>query len=357
MSSKTLMNYGLALGGIALVTYVATHARNTMKKTDEDEEYELIRQYLLNDEPLGGSKKPKLWIHSKNEVNSRHWKSFYSRNTTDLNQPYIHLTVKTIINHCGADFNICLIDDETFSRLIPGWDIKLATVTEPFKSHYRELALTQLLYIYGGMVVPDTFLCKRNLFPLYLDGTVGDKPFVCETVNRSTNLLKQKHKRLFMPNTHFMGSPKRNAELRELVDYLKRRNLNPHFTSETDFLGDSAEWCMDEVKKGSMNLVGGELIGTKTGKTRKPIIVDDLMAEAYLDLLPDAYGIYIDEEEMLTRTKYQWFPVMPAEMIFESKFILAKHIVAALIDTTDEYYVKPVEKRGPSIQNRVVTNI
>jgi len=49
--------------------------------------------------------------------------------------------------------------------------------------------------------------------------------------------------------------------------------------------------------------------------------------------------------------------VMPAEMIFESKFILAKHITASLVSTTDEYYIKPVEKRGSSVQNRVVTNI
>ena len=26
---------------------------------------------------------------------------FHSRSSTDLNQPYIHLTIKSIINHCG----------------------------------------------------------------------------------------------------------------------------------------------------------------------------------------------------------------------------------------------------------------
>ena len=85
-------------------------------KTDyfDTDDYKLIEQYLLNDSPLYGYNRPKIWIHSKYELNARKWKDFQSRNSTDLNQPYIHATIKTIINHCGNDFNVCLIDDESF---------------------------------------------------------------------------------------------------------------------------------------------------------------------------------------------------------------------------------------------------
>jgi hypothetical protein len=102
----------------------------------EGDEYEMVKKYLLNDSPLYGFNKPKIWIHTKYEISARKWKDFYWRNTYDLNQPYIHLTIKSIINHCGGkDFHICLIDDETFSKLLPKMDISIdSNMAEPQKS-------------------------------------------------------------------------------------------------------------------------------------------------------------------------------------------------------------------------------
>ena len=55
---------------------------------DEELCYDLIKKYLLNsNEYLGG--KPILWIHSTHNINARNWKNFGSRNTNNLNQPYI----------------------------------------------------------------------------------------------------------------------------------------------------------------------------------------------------------------------------------------------------------------------------
>lgn len=123
----------------------------------------MIKNYLLNESPLYGYNRPKLWIHSKYEINSRKWKDFYSRNTTDLNQDYIHLTIKTIINHCGEDFNICLIDDDSFGKLLPNWDVDLMNMAEPRKSNYRAMGMAQLIYVYGGMTLPNSFVCLKNL--------------------------------------------------------------------------------------------------------------------------------------------------------------------------------------------------
>ena len=91
--------------------------------------------------------------------------------------------IKSIINHCGDDFNVCLIDDDSFSQLIPGWNINVSELSEPARTYYRELGMAELLYIYGGLVVPNTFICMRNLTDLYINGTLNDKPFVCETPN------------------------------------------------------------------------------------------------------------------------------------------------------------------------------
>ena len=111
--SKNLYYYIFAFSVIAISGYFAKKFKSNFE--DSHDEYELIKKYLLNDSPLYGYNKPKIWIHTKYETNARKWKSFYSRTSNDLNEPYIHLTIKTIINHCSNDFNVCLIDDDTFS--------------------------------------------------------------------------------------------------------------------------------------------------------------------------------------------------------------------------------------------------
>jgi hypothetical protein len=314
-----------------------------------NDEYDLIRKYLLNDSPLYGFNKPKLWIHSKYEVNSRHWKSFQSRTSTDLNQPYLHLTIKTIINHCGNDFNICLIDDDTFSKLIPSWDIDLPNVTEPNKSYYRELGMLKLVYYYGGIVVPNSFLCTKSLKPLWQD-TVSEKmPFVCEKINRTVSQVKDNGiKPLFIPGVCFMGAKKNDETIKELIDYLKHRNMSPHFSSEPQFNGDTSHWCVDAVRQGKMKLIGGEHIGIKT-QTGKPILVEDLMEEEYLDLAKHTYGICIPADEILRRPKFQWFAAISSEEVFKTNAIIAKHLKASIVDSNSEYITPSAIKSVVSI--------
>jgi hypothetical protein len=334
MNTKNVAYYIAAFGVLAVVSYYANKYTKTLDEPSD--EYDLIRKYLLNDSPLYGHNRPKIWIHTKYEINSRKWKDFYSRNTTDLNQPYIHLTIKTIIDHCGDDFNICLIDDQTFSKLIPSWDIDLNTVAEPMRSHFRELGLLQLVYFYGGMVVPNSLVCLKNLKSFYDDATNGNRPFICENINHNVNIAKQKHKMLFVPDLYFYGALKNDPTIKELIEYLKKRNMLPHFTSETDLLGDTSNWCIGAINLQKINLVGGEMIGVKTDD-RKTILLEDLMEEGFLNLRKDAVGIYIPAEEILNRTKYQWFAVMPAEQLLKTNMIISKYLMASIVDTTDEY--------------------
>ena len=341
-TSSRIFQYLFAFSVIVISSYFANRIKNSFEDNDE---YELIKKYLLNDSPLYGFNKPKLWIHTKYEINARKWKSFYSRNSTDLNEPYIHLTIKTIINHCGNDFNICLIDDDTFSKLIPSWDINISTLADPMKSHYREIGMLKLIYYYGGMVVPNSFLCTRNLKDLYKDGITGDRPFFCEKVNKSLNLNKRSAKLTFVPDTYFYGAVKNNEAIRELIEYLKVRSQNPHFTSEMEFLGDTSEWCLDAHFAQKANIVGGEQIGIKN-KNRKQILIDDLMEENFLDVHPDIYGIYIDNDEVLTRTKFQWFSVISSEeLLSKSNSIIVKYLKASIVDSTNEY-TKTTEQRS-----------
>lgn len=344
-SEENMSHYALAIGLILLATVFGNRIKSAFDTTNKDE-YELIRKYLLNDSPLYGYDRPKLWIHSKYEYNARKWQSFMSRTSTDLNQPYIHLTVKTIINHCGNDFNVCLIDDESFSRLIPGWNVNIRELAEPIRSHYRELGMAELLYIYGGLVVPNSFICMKNLMPLYLKGIQNDRPFVCEMVNRFTNQLHDRSNKVFTANTNFMGAPKRSPEIRAMAEYLKERNNNPHFSSETDFNGYTSFWCNSEIVMNKMDLIDGLVIGIKNNHG-KPILLEDLMEENTLDLCPKRnYGINIPAEEILRRTKFQWFSVMSSEELLKTNMIVTKYLRTALITATEknDTHFKPTKE-------------
>jgi hypothetical protein len=334
LDRRYLQYYFVSACAILIGSYLVSKWQE--KTSSPNDEYRIIRQYLLNDSPLYGYNRPKLWIHTKYEINARHWKDFYSRNSTDLNEPYIHLCIKTIIDHCGDDFHICLIDDQTFSQLIPSWDIDLSTMAEPKKSQFRELALMQLLYYYGGMLVPNSFVCMKNLAPLYKKGIARNQPFVCENINRSMDGVRQRHRLLFTPDNFFMGVEKNDPLMLEFVEYLKQRNRKLHFSNEFEFLGDSQRWCVDAVNKMHLHLVGGEIIGVKT-KDRKTILIEDLLEEGYLDLHEDIVGIYIPNEEILRRPKFQWFAVLPRKEILQSNMIISKYILASILDGNDEY--------------------
>ena len=286
---------------------------------DETRQYDLIKKYLLNESSLATSKKPIIWIHTKYEVNARNWKSFYSRNSSDLNQPYIMLTLRSIITHCSEDFNICLIDDKSFSRLLPGWSVDIYSMADPIKTHFRGQALSKLLYNYGGMLVPNTFLCKQNLKPIFEQNR--GKPFIFETIDRTITSYKS----VGFANSNFMGCEKKNPVMKEMYEYIEQL-CSTDFTSEKDFLGIINKWCYQKYIERQMSLLSGKLIGTIDIKD-KPIIVDDLLSENFIDFDNNLFGIYIPGNEILGRSKYAWFARLSPKQVLENNSILGKHFL------------------------------
>ena len=334
---NNIFYYVFAFSLILVANYVGTNFKQTF--IDEtDNSNEMIQKYLLNEDPIYNMKKPKIWIHTKYELNARKWKDFASRNSYDLNMPYIHFTIQSIIEHNANDFYICLIDDETFSKLIPGWDADVSNMAEPMKSYIREIGLLRLVHIYGGMVIPDSFLCSRPLIGLYREGTSGKKPFVCEHVNRTCFLAKNQKKMLYVPSTFFMGCTKNDETIGKLIEYLKYKTAKRFdFTDERNFLGDSSQWCIKAIDSGSMNLVLGQKIGIKTEK-RKTILIEELFEERKLDLSEDCVGIYIPEDELKNRRKYNWFLYLSKQDVMKSNAAIVKYMKNTLLKLRDEYF-------------------
>jgi hypothetical protein len=286
-----------------------------------------IHKYILKDKSLDKSKKPILWIHIPYEYNSRNWLSFGSRSSCELNQPYLYLTVKSIILKCDKSFKIVLIDDNTFEKLIPYWNVNINLLSDPMKSYIRQLAMAKLIYIYGGVNVPISFLCLRDLIDLYNKGVNNDTMFVCE--NYDLNITST-HK-LFYPNSDFIGAPKNNELLKQFIHYMEK-TITDDYTSQTKFLGDFDKWCNEKIHAGKIRLISGNKVGTKTIDDES-VIVETLLGEDYINFYSKMYGIWIPDKMILKRNHYEWFARMSPEQIFQSQFILAKYIVLALTNT------------------------
>jgi hypothetical protein len=284
---------------------------------------EAIQNYLLDGVTLGKSKKPILWIYVPYEYNSRKWLSFGSRSSFDLNQPYLYLTVKSIIKQCKNSFTICILDDNAFSRLIPGWKINMTSVSDPIYSNMRTLAFMKLLYIYGGLICPISFLCMKDLIGLYKKGTRNGKLFLCETTNR--NITSTEYN--FYPNINFCGAPKECRIVMELCDFVQR-TMSHDYTAASVFLGDFNRWCNTRISQGQINMIDGVDIGTKTVED-KPILLDHLMSNYYLELYPGTYGILIPSNEILNRNKYEWFARLSAKQVLNSNTIIGNYLLLA----------------------------
>ena len=99
-------------GALSLLIGVAiynAYIKDT-RVTQEQADYLVLEKYLLEDSSLAKSKKPILWIHIDFQENARNWVDFASRKTKNLNLPYLYLTIKSIIDHCGENFNVFIID-------------------------------------------------------------------------------------------------------------------------------------------------------------------------------------------------------------------------------------------------------
>ena len=301
--------------------------RRFLDKLNNDENIKnrnCIEKYLLDDVILIKSKKPILWIHIPYEYNSRNWLSFGSRSSFELNQPYLYLTVRSIIENCDNSFTICIIDDNSFSKLIPGWNIDMSKISNPISENMRILGLMKLLYIYGGLICPISFLCIKNLITLYNKGIHNNKMFVCETVNRNITSTTTD----FYPNIEFSGSLKENQTVLQLINFIQQ-TISSDYTADSKFSGNFDRWINYRIRSGEINLIDGYEIGIKTVDD-KQILIEHLLSQNYLKISKETYGILIPSNEILSRNSYEWFARLNCKQVLESDTILGNYILITI---------------------------
>jgi len=310
-----------------------------LSSIDSQEDKQLIQDYLLENVTLEKSQKPILWIYVPHEYNSRNWLSFGSRSSFDVNQPYLYLTVKSIIRKCSGSFTICIIDDNSFEKLLNNWDLNLSRIPDPVRENVIKLGLMKLLFKYGGLLCPISFLCMRDLISLYDQGVSGNRMFLCETLDENITSTSD----TFFPNMMFSGSPKENTTLDNFINYLER-TISSDYTAESKFLGSYDRWCESKIREGKINLIDGRLIGIKS-TNNNPIRIEDLMGNTYLKLSNDTYGILIPAKQLLSRRKYEWFTRMSEQQVMESDIIIGNYLLLSAAPEEQQGLLEPFKQK------------
>ena len=303
-------------------------------ENDEEKGYKMVKKYLLNDNDivmknLPNSKLPIIWIHSKYEMNSRNWLSFNSRNTEKLNEPYKYLMIKSVIDHCGKDFNICLINDHSFTDLLKNWEIDIHKISNPIKNIVRQLALAQILYNYGGIILPDSYLCLKNIKNIYTKGLENNKMFVGELFDKNNNYVENKlvNRINYHPSPKLMGCNKDNSVIKCYINFLEQY-ISTDYTQEGKFIGTIQNWLNKKVINNDINIITAEYLGGRDAKG-KIVTIEQLMGDTFIEFTDLLQGIYVSDEDILLRSKYAWFARLSSLQLLESNTILGKYMLLA----------------------------
>lgn len=316
------MNFLNYIVSLMILSTMGILYKRYQQKYELDEELkgnDLVNKYLLNDEMIYG--KPNMWIHIDYVDNARSWKDFKSRRSRELNKDYINICIESIIKYNSDNFNIFIINDDSFRKLLDNFDVNINNVPEPIKSNVRKLGISRLLYKYGGISVSKSFLSMKNLISLYKEGIRENKMFCVENVNKTPSNFEKS----FLADDIIMGCNKFCEEMNKYGMYINEI-IKSDYTSESKFLGSCRNWLHEKYKTYHINMLNGRLIGVKNVHN-KYVELEKLLGVSELELDSEKVGIYIDEERLDKRKKLNWFNKLGKNDIFRSDTQLGNHML------------------------------
>lgn len=315
---KILKYFGIVI----LFSVMGILFKRYKRKFDPDEELkgnDLVKKYLLNENIIYS--KPNIWIHVKKEKNTRNWINFGSRTTNDVNKPYIQICIESIIKYNQDKFNIFLIDDDSFSKLLSDWNVILSNVPEPIRGNVRRLGIMKILYTYGGISLPRSFLCMTCLQSFFESTVYKSKMFCVENVNRSVNQLENE----FLPDDKIIGCIKFSEKMKNYIEFLEK-SIEEDSTDEFKVLGKKNLWLNEEVEKFNIKLIDSRLVGMKS-TDNVYVGIEELLGDSIISFDKNKIGIYLDECEIGKRNAYNWFNRMSKEQIFNSSTIIGEQML------------------------------
>ena len=314
---------------VIIVALLARTLYNDYTKTDAQYEREkhvdLVSEYLVSrdNESAKVTGRPILWIHVDHGYNARNWSSFYSRSNAKLNQPYLFITMKSIVDKCMDSFDVCIVDDDSFRSLVPGWGFNISSTPEPAKTMYRRLGLSVVLHEYGGLLVPSSFLCLHDLGRLY-EACDHRNVLSVETTNRSGVPGSP----TFCPSFEFMGCKKGSETMEKYIAYQTNMCKNS-FTSEPQFTNTLGAWLANNVASGDVIVVDGKRVGTRKSNDR-PVELSELLGINTIDFeIKNMIGIYLPQKEILNNISHGWFTRMSTDQVLDSNLAIAQYMLCS----------------------------
>lgn len=299
----------LSVLGIFYNRYKDKDKKQLLEKHDN-----IIQQYLLSDKPNGSE--PIIWIHIPNEINSRKWIHWGSRNTNHLNQPYLYLCIRSIINKAQGKFRVCIIDDSTFNKVLPNWNLDLNAIAEPSRTHTRQSLMMQLLYTYGGMNVPMSYIPLRNMEELYTECLAEKECFIGTCISENLNIDN------IMYNINFMGSQKESPILKKLIESYNQI-ISRDQTYGSDISGIFQNHIKSCIQSGYIHPIHPTRIGVMD-KDNRVMYIDKLMkAPDLVKLSPYTHGLYVPYKSLLKRSNFNWFSIIPVQDVLYTNTVIA----------------------------------
>ena len=314
----------LTVVGLTTMAYIYNRVKEKEHNVFAAHDDSVIDQYLVNGDAGNANKKSKnknnpfLWVYNSYDANSRHWKTFNDRKSNDLNQPYIELCLQSIIHKNSDNFNVCLISDSSFKKLLPELNFDIAKIPAPLKNHYQTLALMKIAHRYGGLVMPSSMICFKNLRSLYNRSIREHSAFCFEFPNHS---LTVDYERL-LPSSKILGCERYNTHIRDII-HKYEEVLSEDFTSESDILGKLSHFIMMSEEKGNIKVLSGQIIGTRDVNNRS-VTLEKLFSTDFLQLSNDAMVLYIPQQKIKERNAFSWFCRLSPQQIYESNIYLCR---------------------------------
>ena len=169
----------------------------------------------------------------------------------------------------------------------------------------RTLAFMKLLYTYGGMFVPYSFVCYKNLITFYKNNE--NLPFCIDTIN-DNNISNTTQ---LFPSYKFIGATKENDTIKDIIKNIEIV-IHNSCTNEINFKGTLDKLLYEKINENKMTLINGKLIGEKTSNN-EIVSIETLFSEKPITFDKNILGIYLPSDKILERLKYNWFPKLTVE--------------------------------------------
>jgi hypothetical protein len=260
--------------------------------------------FYKNRVALSTLKKTKIWVHVPFEVNSRNWSSFGSRNSSDLNFPYIYLCIKSIIDTCGKDHDVIIYDDSNIQDILENkqTEVELEKLSGVLLDKYREISKAEILYHYGGIHLPCSLFMKEC--PQKLLKPTKNKMIACRVPNEGmdNSMLD------FIVSSKILVCKKGCPKMKSYIEYLKI----------LDYSEELFSFKSNEYLKENAFIIDAEYIGGRDTMD-KMVTIDRLLSDEHIPLSTKSFGLYLNLEQILIRSKFQWFLRMSPQQIHHSK--------------------------------------